>query len=99
MREIPYEERTQQQRDEKNRLLKDMIKHGVSLPSTDSDSSFEEYIGNLGGDSGIRNKRYADRDKSYIGPARRHAVSGRYRDMGYSEKRASRGKIFFSYSK
>ena len=98
MREIPYQERTQQQRDEKDRLLKQMIKHGVSLPSTDSDSSFDHYEGHLGlGNEEIISKKYADRGgphSGYIGPARKHGPPGRYRPMGYSEKRADRSKYF-----
>ncbi len=96
MREIPYQERTEQQRDEKDRLLKQMIKHGVSLPSSDSMSSYEGYEGVLGQDDPIiKHKSYADR-KGYVGvgPARKHGVPGRYRPMGYSEKTADRSKYF-----
>lgn len=97
MREIPYQERTQQQRDEKDRLLKQMIKHGVSLPSSDSMSSYEEYYGALGEDDPvIKHKQYADRRMVFkdMVPARKHGVPGRYREMGYSEKRANRSKYF-----
>ena len=97
MREIPYQERTQQQRDEKDRLLKQMIKHGVSLPSSDSMSSYEEYYGALGEDDPvIKHKQYADRRMVFkdMVPARKHGVPGRYREMGYSEKRADRSRYF-----
>ena len=97
MREIPYQERTQEQRDEKDRLLKQMIKHGVSLPSSDSMSSYEEYHGLLGEDDPIiKHKQYADRRMVFkdMVPARKHGVSTRYRPMGYSEKRADRSKYF-----
>jgi len=97
MREIPYQERTQQQRDEKDRLLKQMIKHGVSLPSSDSMSSYEEYYGAIGEDDPvIKHKQYADRRMVFqdMVPARKHGVPGRYREMGYSEKRADRSRYF-----
>ena len=106
MREIPYKERTQQQRNEKNRLIQEMIHHGISLPSSDSDSSFDGIDGNWLGyhtaQEFIKNKIYSNRArKSDLGdeyindyPTRKSAVLSRYRDMGYSEKRASRGKYF-----
>tara|TARA_X000000950_G_scaffold143572_1_gene177838 strand:- start:220 stop:2025 length:1806 start_codon:yes stop_codon:yes gene_type:complete len=96
MREIPYQDRTQEQRDEKDRLLKQMIQRNISLPSTDSLSSFDGY-GESIYNPHIMQKRYTDR-KSNNGDiamcSRKNSLAPRYRHMGYSEKTANRSKYF-----